>query len=236
MNCYRVIHTEDFTEEQIDGIINSLPAWRKAEAMRFKHRQGQVECALSYWLLSRMLGFRPDFTRGEHGKPALKFTNSRIDELTNYDYRSLPTRQAKLSGERSSERQFVNLSICQFANLPIYFNLSHCRNAIACVVSDEGETGIDVECLGRYKPQLAEYCMSDEELHEIACSDNKDEAFTLLWTKKEALLKLTGEGITDDMKGCLTSSRVQGVTFESGVNREKGYAWTVASRKLKVEN
>ena len=108
------------------------------------------------------------------------------------------------------------------------FNLTHCKNAIGCVVSEEGEVGIDAECLGRYKPQLAEYCMSDEELKQISEAPDPDAEFTLLWTKKEALLKYTGEGITDDMKTCLTSPRAEGVMIESGINREQGYAWAVA--------
>lgn len=34
--------------------------------------------------------------------------------------------------------------------------------------------------------------------------------------------QLTGEGITDDMKTCLSSARAKGVRIDSGVNREKG--------------
>ncbi len=178
---YKIIHPDDFSDEQTEAIIATLPEWRREEAMRYKHKQGRKECALSYWLLSQMLGYQPDFVKGEHGKPM---------------------------GD---------------------FNLSHCKQAVACVVSDEGEVGIDAECLGRYKPALAEYCMNDEELKQIAEASDPDAEFTLLWTKKEALLKLTGEGITDDLKNCLTSPRAEGVTLESGIDKEHGYAWTVAA-------
>lgn len=177
---YKIIHPDDFSDEQTEAIIATLPEWRREEAMRYKHKQGRKECALSYWLLSQMLGYQPDFVKGEHGKP--------------------------MGG----------------------FNLSHCKQAVACVVSDEGEVGIDAECLGRYKPALAEYCMNDEELKQIAEASDPDAEFTLLWTKKEALLKLTGEGITDNLKNCLASPRAEGVTLESGIDKEHGYAWTVA--------
>ena len=70
--------------------------------------------------------------------------------------------------------------------------------------------------------------MSDEELKQISEAPDPDAEFTLLWTKKAALLKYTGEGITDDMKTCLTSPRAEGVMIESGINREQGYAWAVA--------
>lgn len=197
MMRYKIIHPEDYSAEQVDAIISELPAWRKEECLRFKHRQGQKENALAYWLLSDMMGCKPEFVMGEHGKPKVKLTNEQINEL---------------------------------ASSADCFNLSHCKHAVACVVSDEGEVGIDVECLGRYKPQLAEYCMSDEELLRISEAEDADAEFTLLWTKKEALLKITGEGITDDMKNCLTSPRADGVTIESGINKEQGYAWSVASK------
>ena len=83
-----------------------------------------------------------------------------------------------------------------------------------------------MECTGRYKPGLAEYAMSDEEQKEI--EKGGDLAFTLLWTKKEALLKLTGEGITDDIKTVLTSERMNNVIIKSGYDTEKHYAWSVA--------
>lgn len=187
---YKIIYPEDYSDESIDVMLNELPEWRKEEAMRFKQRQGRVECTLAYWLLSNMLGYKPEFVRSEHGKPDISDNPDKM-----------------------------------------WFNLSHCKRAVACVVSNGGEVGIDVECLGRYKPLLAEYCMSDEELQHIAEAEDADAEFTLLWTKKEALLKLTGEGITDDMKSCLASSRADGVVIECGINKERGYAWSVAYKE-----
>lgn len=180
---HRIITPNDAREHATDDLIAALPEWRRQQALRFKYEQGRRECALSYLLLSDMLGYQPEFTVGEHGKPGIKGGS-------------------------------------------IYFNLSHCRNAIACVVSDS-PCGIDVECLGRYKPAVAEYSMSDEEMRMIREAEDSDAEFTWLWTRKEALLKLTGEGITDDMKTCLTSERMAGMTMESGIDKENGYAWSV---------
>ncbi|MBO7051760.1 MAG: 4'-phosphopantetheinyl transferase superfamily protein [Prevotella sp.] len=195
---YKIIHPEEYSAKQVDEIIAALPAWRREECLRFKQRQGQMENALAYWLLSEMMGFQPDFVRGEHGKPEVNLN--------------------------------VNHNLNLNVNHNLNFNLSHCKRAVACVISDDGKVGIDVECLGRYKPQLAEYCMSDEELRQIAEANDPDGEFTLLWTRKEALLKMTGEGITDDMKNCLTSPRAEGVEIECGINKERGYAWSVASK------
>lgn len=170
-----------------------------------------------------------------------KYTDEQVDELL----ATLPQWRQKeaLAFKHRQGRKECVLSYCLLSKMlgcqPAFekaehgkprgaFNLTHCKNAVGCVVSEEGEVGIDAECLGRYKPQLAEYCMSDEELKQISEAPDPDAEFTLLWTKKEALLKYTGEGITDDMKTCLTSSRAEGVTIESGINREQGYAWAVA--------
>lgn len=109
----------------------------------------------------------------------------------------------------------------------IFFNISHCKRAIACVISDR-ECGIDAECLGRYKAPLAEYSMSADELQRISEAEDADKIFTSLWTQKEALLKLTGEGITDDLKTVLTSSRMDGVTMKDLTNADKAYAVSMA--------
>lgn len=110
----------------------------------------------------------------------------------------------------------------------VFFNISHCKNAVACIVSDEGEVGIDVECLGRYKPSLAEYCMNSEEVQSINDAEDSDLFFTRLWTQKEAFLKLTGDGITDDMKVILLSPEAKAAHLDTSVNMEKGYVCTTA--------
>ncbi len=117
------------------------------------------------------------------------------------------------------------------ANCNIRFNISHCKRVVACVVSDTEDVGIDVECTGRYTTALADYCMNDSEKDCIAMANDPDGMFTELWTRKEALLKLTGEGITDDLKTVLLSSRTNDITLTSGLNTDKGYAWSLARRQ-----
>jgi len=179
---YRIIDNLDLSPEEIEELINSLPKWRRDEALKFKRIQGQKENAMAYDLLRKMLGYEPYFEYGSHGKP----------------YSS------------NSEK-------C--------FNIAHCKNAIGVIIGDK-EVGIDVECMGRYKPALAEYAMSEVEIKEI--EEGGDKAFTMLWTKKEALLKLTGEGIVDDLKNVLTSERMKNVKIISGYDEEKQYAWSIA--------
>lgn len=84
----------------------------------------------------------------------------------------------------------------------IHFNLSHCREAVACVVDDE-PVGVDIESIGRYSPLLLDYTMSLEEQQRILQSPEPAAEFITLWTMKESRLKLTGEGITRDLHSVL---------------------------------
>jgi 4'-phosphopantetheinyl transferase len=93
----------------------------------------------------------------------------------------------------------------------IFFNLSHCKEAAACVVSDH-PVGIDVESLRQYKDSLAEYCMNDDELLQIKSSDNPDEVFIRLWTMKEATIKLLGTTISNGMKELLIPDKYKYTT------------------------
>ena len=84
----------------------------------------------------------------------------------------------------------------------IHFNMSHCREAVVCYVSDQ-PVGIDVEAVRDYKESLARHTMNDEEMTLISASDNPALAFTRLWTMKEAVQKLSGRGLIDDMRNIL---------------------------------
>ena len=104
----------------------------------------------------------------------------------------------------------------------IHFNFSHCREAVLCVISNR-PVGADVECVREYKESLARYTMNDEELSRIKASSRPDVEFIRLWTMKEAKLKLSGRGITDNMKHVLDGTE----HFQTVVNEEKGYIYSV---------
>ena len=87
----------------------------------------------------------------------------------------------------------------------IYFNLSHCRSVAACVVSSR-PVGIDVEEVREYKDSLARYVLNDEEYAMVSASSQPALEFIRLWTMKESYLKLTGDGITRDLKTVLADS------------------------------
>lgn len=105
----------------------------------------------------------------------------------------------------------------------IHFNMSHCREAVACAVSTR-PVGVDVESIGRYKESLVRYTMNDDECRRIFEAELPEVEFIRLWTMKEALLKLTGEGISNDMKEVL--DRAADYHFNTFINTEEKYVYT----------
>lgn len=83
-----------------------------------------------------------------------------------------------------------------------HFNLSHSKTAVCCTLSHK-DIGIDIEDIGSYKDSLAHYTCNDEELKLLENSHDKAETFYMLWTQKEAVFKMIGSGITNDIKNIL---------------------------------
>ncbi len=104
----------------------------------------------------------------------------------------------------------------------IHFNLSHCREAAICAIADR-PVGVDIESIREYKDTLAHYTMNDEELAHITLSPDPAKEFIRFWTMKEAVLKLSGDGIRNDMKTVLTGSE----NMETVVNEQQGYIYSV---------
>jgi phosphopantetheinyl transferase len=67
--------------------------------------------------------------------------------------------------------------------------------------------------------------MNPIEAEWIRTSSEPVETFTQFWTKKEAVVKLRGTGIIDDLHHVLDG---EGYRLETHLNREKRYAWSVA--------
>ena len=103
----------------------------------------------------------------------------------------------------------------------IHFNLSHCKEAAICVVNDH-PIGVDVESIRKYKDNLVNYTMSDEEINQINSSENPAAAFIRLWTMKEATTKLIGTGIRDNLKSVIDTTRYKYTTVE-----RRQYIYTV---------
>ena len=167
-------HIADLSEEQTERLINSLPEWRREQALRYKQLQGRKECAIGYVELLRGLRERfdinemPAFAYNEHGKPYLK------------------------------------------EHPDIHFSISHCKEAVGCFVSNR-PCGLDIE-----------------EAESIFSNPFPDVAFTRIWTQKEAVLKLKGTGIVDDLHSVLKPDKLQGIELQTIENPYMGYVYTIA--------
>lgn len=106
----------------------------------------------------------------------------------------------------------------------IHFSLSHCREAVACVVGSR-PVGIDVESVRPLKESLVRYTMSETEQQKIFGAENPALMFTRLWTMKEASLKLTGEGLRDHLSTVLEGCELG---FETFVSTGERYVCTIA--------
>lgn len=77
-----------------------------------------------------------------------------------------------------------------FPNSNIYFSISHSHGICAVAVANK-PVGIDVEVIkASYPPHMIERSLSVEEKTVF------DSDFTRFWCRKEAVAKMTGEGIT----------------------------------------
>ena len=86
------------------------------------------------------------------------------------------------------------------ASVPLHFNLTHSRGAVALAVSRGREVGIDVE--ERYRPveylALAERFFAAAESRHLQglCEEERPAAFFAIWTLKEAFVKGIGRGLS----------------------------------------
>lgn len=83
---------------------------------------------------------------------------------------------------------------------PVHFNVSHSQGVALLALHAEAELGVDIE-LVRPVPDalaIAERLFAEEECRVMAVlsPDERDLVFARLWTRKEALLKSIGRGLS----------------------------------------
>ncbi len=110
----------------------------------------------------------------------------------------------------------------------IHFNMSHCPKGVMCVVGDR-PVGCDIESIMESMDEaLLRHCCNAAEAEEILASPDPCLAFTRIWTIKEAVLKLTGDGLSDDLPKLLTPDLLRQLTLETHVCADREYVWSVA--------
>jgi len=85
--------------------------------------------------------------------------------------------------------------------IPLHFNVAHSRSTVLIALSRTGPVGVDVEYLDRKTDvmEVARHALTAAEmdaLRAIADGDARRSAFFECWTRKEAVVKADGRGLS----------------------------------------
>ena len=106
-----------------------------------------------------------------------------------------------------------------FKGNPVYFNISHTSNAIACAV-EPSEVGVDIQNNIREYERIAKRVCTPSEIEKIRSDALPIQYFTKLWTLKESYVKCIGTGIWDHI------SQIDFSTFDTDLGELHGYYFT----------
>lgn len=123
----------------------------------------------------------------------------------------------------------------------VSFNVAHSRGEVLIALSGEGAVGVDVEWLdpGIEAMEIAQGAFAPGEVAAIAAADDRVGAFYRCWTRKEAVVKAHGQGLTLDLKGFVIETEgpgecevklpaVGGTYFVRGLGMRSGYVGALA--------
>lgn len=85
-----------------------------------------------------------------------------------------------------------------FKGNPVHFSISHSGEIVVCAVNDHSEIGIDIEKMSDRNIVDFEPLIDQKEWLKISTSENPKISFYDFWTKKEATIKVYGEGFGND--------------------------------------
>lgn len=115
----------------------------------------------------------------------------------------------------------------------IHFNLSHCKKGVLCVISNQGPVGCDIEAFHRnVSDALVRKTCNPVEIAQLNSALNPSAEFIKLWTVKEAVLKLTGRGVIDDLPSLLSPELVS--TLDINTSETADFAYTTCRWKRDI--
>ena len=120
-------------------------------------------------------------------------------------YASIAPRDVKIEITKSGKPFFENIA-------DLHFNISHSGSEVAIAFSTK-PVGFDMEVLDRKRDCLAiaERFFTAEESREVKMAgDSANKLFARLWTAKEAMLKLSGEGLVGGLDRATSLSEKEG--------------------------
>ena len=195
------------TDAEVERLLPLVSAQRREKALRYKFTLGRFSCLKSYTMLQQLVQ----------------------EVLAETDERWLPLqlRLKEWNGDfvyNEHEKPFLQNALGERIE-GVDFSISHCKNAIAVVLSDR-PVGVDVESFRHAEEPLLKRTMNPEEQTQVREAEDPAEAFTRLWTCKEAVLKLRGTGLVDNLHEVLTN--LESIQLETTVNKNRQYAYTLA--------
>ena len=120
-------------------------------------------------------------------------------------YASIVPSDVKIEITKSGKPFFENIA-------DLHFNISHSGSEVAIAFSTK-PVGFDMEVLDRKRDCLAiaERFFTAEESREVKMAgDSANKLFARLWTAKEAMLKLSGEGLVGGLDRATSLSEKEG--------------------------
>lgn len=195
------------TDTEVERLLPLVSAQRREVALRFKFTFGRYASVKSYTMLQQLVQ----------------------EVLAETDERWLPLQQRlkEWNGDfvyNEHDKPFMQNASGERIE-GVDFSISHCKNALAVALSD-CPVGVDVESFRHAEEPLLKRTMNPEEQAQVRAAEDSVEVFTRLWTQKEAVLKLRGTGLVDNLHEVLTD--VDDIQFRTTVNKNRQYAYTLA--------
>lgn len=136
---------------------------------------------------------------------------------------------AKYLGITPKQILFTYNSFGKPATPSLYFNLSHSSHQLLIALSSEKEMGVDIERIRHIPENVHENSpfFSAEEQKHILSAKNNQNAFFTCWTRKEALIKAIGEGMSFSLLSQLS-------TLSSSVMVAEQF-WTIENLPASIE-
>lgn len=187
------------------------------------------------------------FSKYEKYMPLLpKERQDKISKLRFDKNKILSLFSGLLMCKEASERLVIPSSEVQFTynkygkpsikDLPqFYFSVSHSEECIA-YVCDNSPIGIDTEKISDANLSISKRFFSPNEHRYIIESDEQNEAFYEIWTKKEAYVKLLGTGLSTPLSSFDVTDKAACGNFYT--RPLSGYMFSICSqtRKLSDDN
>ena len=109
------------------------------------------------------------------------------------------------------------------------FSVSHSARAVA-FAGASSRVGVDIERIRLRKSGFSERFFAENEIKFIEESENPDEAFFEIWTKKEAYSKMLGKGLAAGFGSFDVTGNGLGCEFFTKITN--GYAFSVCEEKI----